>query len=244
MNRELIQKFIEMGNEKLKSQYQLPGKTGDMLLVEDIENLSHLFVLGCIGDKQIKADRAWEIPIKIGQEIGGFEFEKFNSLSKEDMKNIFVSKSLHRFNERVAGEYSDAIELISKRYDGLAKKIWDEENISSAVVVGRFLEFKGVGQKIASMAVNILVRHFKKDIKDMMWIDVSPDVHVHRVFQRTGLIYEGASKEEIIWKCRELYPEYPGVFDVPTFEIGFDICRKSSPKCSECPISDLCPKII
>ena len=244
MKEQLVQKLIDMGNEIINSSKKPLSFSDSGQLIDDIENHSHLFLLGCIADKQIKADRAWEIPIKIAREIGGFDFDSFKRLSEDDFKEIFKINSLHRFNDKVASEFKKAIELISEKYNGKAKMIWDEPNISAATVVGRFLEFQGAGQKIASMAVNILYRDFKKEIKDLMWIDISPDIHVQKVFKRTGLVHNNASKEEIIWKARELHPEYPGVFDLPTFEIGVDYCKKSSPNCIACPISNLCEKLI
>ena len=35
----------------------------------------HAFVLGCVMDKQIKAERAWEIPYKVYLELGNFEID-------------------------------------------------------------------------------------------------------------------------------------------------------------------------
>ena len=94
------------------------------------------------------------------------------------------------------------------------------------------------------MAVNILLRQFKVVINDKQWIDVSPDRHVIRVFKRTGIIRQEASKEEIIWKARELNPNYPGVFDLATFKIGKEFCKQTNPNCVDCPLTNECLKII
>ena len=91
------------------------------------------------------------------------------------------------------------------------------------------------------MAANILVRHFKVPVSDHYSIDVSPDVQVKRAFTRLGLIGEGASNEVIIYRARELNPEYPGVFDVAAWELGRSWCRPTQPLCDSCPLSDVCP---
>ena len=78
----------------------------------------------------------------------------------------------------------------------------------------------------------------------MQWIDVSPDRHVIRVFKRSGVVRAEATKEEIIWKAKELNPSYPGVFDISTFNAGKDYCKPTNPNCKECILSTTCEKII
>lgn len=241
-----IEPIIRIGENKLNESIEIVEFTNNSkwdALMNNLNSFPHLFVLGCLGDKQIKAEKAWAIPMKIGEEIGGFEFDKFQDLSLAKIQELFVSNSFHRFNVDVANQYFEAIQKIKSEYNGDAKRIWETTN-SSAAIYGRFLQFKGVGQKIASMAVNILLRHFKIEISDKQWIDVSPDRHVIRVFKRTGIIRPEASKEEIIWKAREINPSYPGVFDLATFTIGKEFCKQTNPLCNECPITNECIKQI
>lgn len=245
MNRA-ISPIINIGNNilkepKIKIEFTKNNKWNDLL--NDLDNHSHLFLLACVGDKQIKEERAWSIPMIIAEEIGGFEFEKFYTLSKDDFKDLFSQNSLHRFNNDVSIQYFEAVQKIANQYNDVAKNIWRTTN-SSTVIQSRMLEFNGVGQKIASMTVNILLRSFKENIEDKQWIDVSVDRHVIRVFKRTGIVREEATKEEIIWRARELNPKYPGVFDLATFTIGKKYCKPTNPLCHSCLINNECNKII
>jgi len=70
------------------------------------------------------------------------------------------------------------------------------------------------------MAANILSREYKISMKDRICIDISPDVHIKTVFKRLGFLSDNPSAEEVIYKARELNPEYPGIFDFSVFEIG------------------------
>jgi endonuclease III len=94
------------------------------------------------------------------------------------------------------------------------------------------------------MAVNLLVREFKVDLEGKQMIDISGDRHIDRVFKRLGLVSKDASLTSIISCSREIYPDYPGIFDSICWEIGEAWCKPDSPKCPECWLNNLCPKIV
>lgn len=98
----------------------------------------------------------------------------------------------------------------------------------------RFLKFRGVGPKIATMAANILARDLKVPFSDYFSIDVSVDVQVQRVLLRLGLTNEMDDVPMVIYRARALHPEFPGVLDFPAWEIGRKWCRPNAPLCSQC----------
>jgi endonuclease III len=147
---------------------------------------------------------------------------------------------LHRFVDKMSGYFHLAIQKISNDYAGNAAQIWTGKP-SSAEVVYRFLTFAGVGPKIGSMAANILAREFKITFADYFSIDISADVHVRRVFARLGLCAANASPEQVIYKAKALYPEFPGMMDLPCWEIGRNWCKSQWPECTGCYMKDLCP---
>ena len=53
-----------------------------------------------------------------------------------------------------------------------------------------------------------------------------------------------ASKEEVVYKAREINPEFPGIIDLACFEIGRDFCHPTKPNCEECFMDGLCKKCI
>jgi len=92
------------------------------------------------------------------------------------------------------------------------------------------------------MAANILAREFKIRMKDYICIDISPDVHVKRVFKRLKFISKNASNEELIYCAKELNPKYPGIFDSSSWEIGRNWCKPQKPHCKDCYLDKYCPK--
>ena len=197
--------------------------------LNDLENYPHAFVLACLMDKKIKAERAWAIPYKIYKELKSFDIYKLKEKGKGYYKDLF--------NNDMAEVFYNGICRIIDKYEGKANKIWND-NPSSATVVYRFLEFDGCGIKIATMAANILARQFKIPMKDYYSIDISPDVHIRRVLYRLGFIEKNAKVERVIYKARELNPEYPGLIDYLCWEIGKNYCKPKFKDC-ECKKCDM-----
>jgi endonuclease III len=242
----LIKGLIEKGEELLNNPFvplKFTKETDVDEILNDIENYPHQFVLACVMDRQITAERAWKIPYRISKIINDFTFSGFLNLSETDLLKLFQDNSLHRFNETMAGCFYKAIQKIHLEYQDNASLIWTGD-LRSATIVRRFLQFDGVGIKIATMATNILAREFKIPMQDKICIDISPDVQVKRVFARLGLINKNASNEELIYCARELNPSYPGIFDLSAWEIGRQWCRPNNPRCDECYLTEKCKKIL
>lgn len=210
-------------------------------LLNDIKRHPHAFVVACLMDRQVKAERAWLVPHRLSERLGGFEFARLARLTQKQVYELMTKPTpLHRLGRTVSGPLHAALRLIRDRYDGDASQIW-RERPSSALVVYRFLEFAGIGQKIATMAANILARDFKIPMADYYSIDISVDVHVRRVFSRLGLVEQGCPVESIIYRARSLYPEFPGLLDLPCWHVGRKWCRPQVPLCSACPLRHGCP---
>ena len=236
--------LIQRGEELFRAPPEFVRFTGQRApdaLLNDLDNHPHAFVLGCVMDRQIKAERAWAIPYIFSTKLGEFSVKRLRSLSLPDVRKLMTSpEPLHRFCEEMSRNFHDAVRVISEDYVGDASNIWRNKP-SSAEVVVRFLQFRGVGPKIATMATNILARRFKVPLSDYYSIDVSADVHVRRVFQRLGLVREGAGIDEVIYRARALRPDFPGLMDFPAWEIGRNWCRPATPLCGSCYMRVACP---
>lgn len=241
-----IGKILTERGERLLAEPRCQIKfTGDRdadELLNNLQDYPHAFVVACVMDRQIKAEKAWLIPHRLRQRLGTFNLSDLATLSLQAVTTLMCQpEPLHRFPDVMSKNFFSTVRRIAEQYSGDASLIW-KENPSSATVVRRFLEFDGVGPKIATMAANILVRGFKIPVSDRISIDISPDVQVRRVLTRLGLIDKDSSNEYLIYRARELCPTYPGVFDLVAWEIGRNWCRPRKPSCSACYMDSLCPK--
>jgi endonuclease III len=243
MNSDIAAILIRRGEQIFNAEPKPTVFTGvpaaDTLL-NDLAHHPHALVLACVMDRQIRAERAWLIPYRVSEALGGFSFDRLLQLSLDDIKTLLtVPEPLHRFPAEMSRNFHEAIATIQTTYGGHADRIWSDTP-SSAEVVSRFLRFRGVGPKIATMATNILAREFKVPLADYYSVDVSADVHVRRVFGRLGLTAESAGLEEVIYTARALHPAFPGLIDLPAWEIGRTWCRPRVPRCAECYMHSVC----
>lgn len=236
--------LVERGKELFRLDRTLTKFTGvpaaDALL-NDLDRFPHAFVLACTMDRRVRAETAWKVPYELSQRLGDFSMDTLRTVSRDQFKKAFLTPSpLHR-NPNMMWEIAyEAIQRIGSCYQGDAARIW-QGTPPSAELVLRFLGFRGVGAKIAAMATNILVRDFKVQLSDYHSVDVSVDVHLRRVFARLDIISEGASVEEVVYKARALNPAFPGLMDLPAWEIGRTWCKPKQPRCGACYMREVCP---
>ena len=204
------------------------------LLLNDLEKHPHAFVLAALMDRRLPAEKAWEIPYKIKKITGDFDME---SLGK-----IFNGNKLHRYNDTMAEVFFRGVHRIIDVYNCDASRIWSDVP-SSYEVVSRFRKFHGCGQKISTMAANILARDFFIPFSDYKAIDVSADVHVCRVMKRMGLITD-ENRDEAIEKAENMYPDFPGIIDYPLWNVGKTFCYANNQNCVDCIVCKECRKIV
>lgn len=244
MNKQKISKALIKYGDKLgknfkKEKYFTPNQEADKLIWNN--PLAYLFAV--ILDQSIKAEKVWEIPFLLKRRLGHLDVHKIANIDEHKIVDIFDKKpKLHRFPKTMALRIKRACQLLLERYEGKAENIW-ADNINPFDLQNRFEEFDGIGQKKASMAVNILVRDFGIGVKNKKGINVSYDIHVRRVFLRTGLT-EKDDMNLIIRTAKLLNPDYPGILDNPCWKIGREYCHPNNPKCNICPISNVCLKLL
>ena len=240
----------EFKKEKGKTNFvnNCDDETAVNELLNPLGAYPHAFVLACVMDRQTKAENAWRVPWIVFKYLGRFDID-YLAISRDEIHKIFKDHVKHRFKDIMADLFCCAVKRIQRDYAGDAGKIWNDTP-PSGLLIYRFLQFQGVGIKIATMATNILMRRFGIELRDRRSIDISPDVHTVRVFQRLGLTSfdkdnEIKSREGTMYIARAINPEYPGIFDYPCWDVGAHYCHAQNPECKKgeekCPFFDFCP---
>jgi len=240
-NSDLIDYLLDRGRDHMAAPRVVVRFTADDAaneFINDLEGVPQAFVLACLLDRQMPAEKVWAMPYAFRQALGAFDMQTLSAVPPSEWETL-LRRSGHRFPERMSSVLSRGIERMVALPGSDASALWSDQP-SSARLVRRFLAFHGAGPKIATMAVNILVRDFKVPIADHRCIDVSADVQVNRVMARLGLVSSPPDVTDVIYAARELSPEFPGLLDLTLWSIGRDLCRPQKPRCDQCPLHAWC----
>ena len=213
-------------------------------LLNDLETHPHAFVLACVMDRQVKAEKAWIIPYRISEKLHGFSMDTLSPLSRADVKRLMTQpEPLHRFLDKMSECFHLVVQRISNEYAGNASAYGREDHPArkSSIVSSHSM---ALAQRSEVWLLTFLLENSKFPLRDYFSIDISADVHVRRVFTRLGLCIVNASVEQVIYKAKALHPEFPGMMDLPCWEIGRNWCKSRAPECAGCYMRDLCPTAV
>jgi len=213
--------------------------------IKDIETYPHAFLIACLIDPYRKNSKDWMLPYRMFLSFGYFDIQRLYNTPLDSFYDIISRENLSAFPERHSKLIYNAIHKIVETpfMDGDASKIWSGRPKSSDVVI-RFLDFDSCGFSCANSAPILLWRFFGVDFSDYSSIDLAPEAHDIRIFQRMGLIPyvkdKDAARIYVICKARELNPPFPGIIDAICRDIGTNYCKIKSPLCDKCPFSTFC----
>ena len=205
-----------------------------------IKESAEAFLLGVLFTQGIPAERAWAGPYLLSQRLGHLDLDRLGHDEAAVARAVAAPPALHRFVHTLPAWISSAARRVVAEYGGSAARIW-EPGSHVLEITRRLMAFDGIGEKKAAMAVEILRRHFGVPMRGVECGSVAYDVHVRRVFLRTGLA-ETDSPEAIREAARRACPDAPGTLDLAAWLVGRDWCRPQDPHCEACRLGAACPR--
>ena len=142
--------------------------------------------MAVVCDQGIVAERAWAIPYLLRERLGHLDPARMAAAPAEVAHAFQTPPKLHRFVNDIAAYVSGTAKIVVERYGGDAARLWSDVP-SAAELRHRLEQFPGIGQKKATMAVELLERDLKVPLAELSGSDVAYDVHVRRVLLRSGL---------------------------------------------------------
>lgn len=207
-----------------------------------IKASAEAFLLGILFTQGIPAERAWAGPYLLSTRLGHFDLARLASQPECVAAALADPPALHRFVKTIPAWISSAASRLIAEYGGDASRIWPE-GAHVTEVTERLLKFDGIGPKKATMAVELLVRNRGVALAGIECGSVAYDVHVRRVFLRSGLI-DVDTPAEVRRAAALACPGEPGLIDLPAWLVGRETCRPKVPECDTCRLGGCCPRMI
>lgn len=201
--------------QKLKDANQ---KKSEFVNLMDSFNNPYLVLIACILSLRTNDRTTYPATLRM-LELAKTPHE-MKKVKPEDLAKAIYPVGFYENKARQIIELSKIID------EDLGGKVPDE--------IEELIKFKGVGRKTANL---VLSRGFNKPA-------ICVDVHVHRIFNRLGYV-KTKTPEETEFALREKLPVKHWI-DINTLLVthGQNVCKPINPKCSECPISEYCAKLL
>jgi endonuclease III len=235
-NKEKTQSVAEL----LLSNRELDGDSFWRWLFKERSPLlreANKFLLACILDYQIPANRAWDNAERLAEEILSDPEWLWREIVREARETWMSRKeeyNLHRFPQAHERVWTIGKRIV-EQYDGDARKIWEGQSIDETL--HRLNDIR-VGEQISRMVVGALCDTHQIQGKG----DVKADIHVRRVLGRVfqGEKFSANNAGDVIDLTREMHPENPWLLDRSLYSLGKERCFASSPECDGCYLENLC----
>ena len=202
-----------------------------------------------------KVWKAWRGPFLIAKSIGIDNFNPFflSQISSDKLIEILFENKLGCVNlphKKAAENIISLCKIINTKYEGKPSNVW-ESSTSFDDLKKAISDLDGFGVGLTNMILRDFVTlgmipQIKKTAEEMEKLQVKPDVHVKRVFYRSGLA-EKENEKAALHAAKQYYKKCPMALDFAAFVIGVDYC--GSQDCDNCPIGfrkngeKLCPRI-
>jgi endonuclease III len=202
----------------------------------------YAFTLATCLDRGMATEIIWTIPYYIYQKLSHLDPFKIHAMSVDELQSLFyILTKRPRYITDAPRTVAEITTIIVEEYNGDASQIWEGKRAPE--VKRTFDSVYGVGEGIASMAPLLIEKAFDYRFSDddHKHMDIKADVHTVRVLYRLGMSGEKTT-EIAIQATQKLNPGYPGELDAPLWSIGRVWCHPTSPDCTQCIMTDLCPK--
>jgi uncharacterized HhH-GPD family protein len=220
---------------------QVGGAFTDIPEADDLIRRSpEAFLLGVLFTQGIPAQRAWAGPWLLKQRLGHLDLRRLATEPRAVDIALGTPPALHRFRHTLPRWISAASARILDRYSGDATGVWPPGS-TVLEVTARLSEFDGIGPKKAAMAVELLTRRLDVPLEGQECGTVAYDVHVRRVFLRSGLVSED-SRKAVAEAAALACPQAPGSLDLATWLVGRTWCRPRVAACDDCRLGQVCPR--
>jgi endonuclease III len=237
----VIEAIFEHWNAQPKSDLSDVPFASDDKANELVKRDVFAFLLASCIDRTGDSTLLWNIPQQLKDSWGHLDSAAIKRMDPAELAaNPVIARAPGQVSRvQLARTIIDLAEMVQEEYDGQPERML-EGSISD--IMDNLQQVFGVGPNIARMVIILRILYF--GLKPARTGRLLPkiDVHVQRVFTRTGIV--DACTERAV---RILLKDYPiediAAIDQVCWGVGREYCEPKDPKCDKCPVASACKKV-
>lgn len=231
-HRRLLRRLLAIGTDGL--YWPWLQKENGAVVRRLSRKSANKFVLGCVIDYQIPANKAWENAARLAESVLRDPAQLWRKIARLSERSWMARRKTYSWLHRFPAAHRRVWRIgtaICDDYAGDARLIWRGK--SPEEVKARFLEM-GLGPQLTRMAVGALIdtRHLRGTG------DVKADLNVCRVLGRL-LLGRPFTPTEATRATRAMNQRNPWRLDAALFQLGRTVCR-AKPLCRQYSLVDDC----
>lgn len=198
------------------------------------------FLLAASIDRGGKSFKIFNTPLRLLQRWGHLDLYQIAKMDAAELSESDEIRQVPSTMSRlhIAKSIVSVAELVVSRYAGDPNGFFvgDVDEIRANLE-----EIFGVGPGIARMIIIQRLLYFGLVPPPGGRLLPKQDVHINRVFERTGLTTT-ATETDMRRALRDCTNTDVALIDQVAWNVGINFCRSRDPLCGDCPITDVCPR--
>lgn len=203
-----------------------------------VRNNLFAFLMACSLDRTGNSDLIWNIPLQLKQDWGHLDPAMIQTMNRQELaQNPIIKRAPGQVSRvQLATTIISLASIVENDYGGAPERML-EGSISD--IMESLQQIHGVGPNIARMTIILRILYFGLKPERGGRLLPKIDVHVERLFTRTGLV-EVCSEQALGSVLKDYAVEDIAAIDQVCWELGQSYCRPTNPRCGECPINGAC----
>jgi endonuclease III len=241
-NNIILDKMVEYYEKEFICPRDQVIYTKNMAANQLVLNDAAAFLFAACLDRTGYAYSIWETPYKLKQSWGHLDVKIIKSMDPSILSADPIVKSISGQVSRLqlAKTIISTAKFIDEDCHGDPNAAWSGETTK---ILERLQRIFGVGPGIARMIVILRILHFGLKPRNDGVLLPKIDTHITRLLQRTGL--SSSTDDQSLRSVFQGYDDRRiAMIDNVMWGLGQSKCLPTNPKCLDCPINDVCAKLI
>ena len=240
-SKEILQSMLDYWESTHETDLEKVKFAGNPEADDLVKNNLFAFLMACSVDRTGNSELLFNIPYRLRQEWGHLDSREVRNMDAEELaKSSVIARAPSQVGPlSLAKTIISLANVVENEFSGHPEGMLEG---SLSDILDNLELVYGVGPNIARMTVILRMQYFGLVPLRAGRLIPKIDVHVQRVFTRTGLVDE--CTEHAVRNVLKGYDTKDvASIDQVCWGVGRSHCSETDPECDSCPLTSVCAKV-